>query len=106
MTHVPVVAGKCPACGTQFLSLLKGKLWCCYRSCPRPNAAHEVLADAGTWHVVRVGETSWNARHPLIERLDDELLSCGIGDFLEQERPEPGTYVVEKVSGQWTLTKV
>jgi hypothetical protein len=91
-----LVAGFCPmGCG-ETLILGEGRaVVCCARGCPRPFAVAEILADPETHHLVTIEEDGWSAKHPLRERLDDALLSCGISDaFLRGVRSVPGRYRV------------
>mgnify|MGYP001569443309 FL=1 len=73
------VVGYCPACGSQTLFLGDGGHVTCSRlDCPRPTAADELLADDETHHVVQLGPKTFTVRHPLHERLDDALMTCGV----------------------------
>jgi hypothetical protein len=79
------ISGNCPACGHGSLVIHPAPLnavpvWvrCCWPDCPRPTAAHEILSDRETEHIVDLGEEAFTLRHPLRERLDDTLLDCDI----------------------------
>lgn len=108
------VAGRCPACGVQSLVLEDGGLVVCGSpaGCPDSMAATKILADAETAHVVSVGEDGgWTARHPLIERVDDALLSCALGPYLKDEASgvRPGKYRVRRCSDPdkpWTWERL
>jgi hypothetical protein len=91
-----LVAGFClMGCG-ETLILGEGRaVVCCARGCPRPFAVAEILADPEVQHVVEVTADGWSAKHPLRERLDDMLLSCGVSDaVLAWTAPGPGRYRV------------
>lgn len=97
------VAGFCPmGCGGTLAVGEGGALFCEAGRCPRPSAAAEILADPEAHHVVAVTGDGWLGKHPLRERLDDELLSCDLADaMIEGVFPPPGLYRVEKVPGGW-----
>ncbi|HEX8321659.1 DUF6085 family protein [Longimicrobium sp.] len=66
----------CPACGEESLSVSSQyRIQCDAEECPRRSAAHEILADHEREHLVtfRAGG-SYSLRHPLIERLNDEMV--------------------------------
>lgn len=95
------VPGYCPGCGTQALQLRGGKLLCEHRDCPTPDAAAKILSDPEIEHIVVVEDASWNMKHPLRERINDELLDCavarmlrGMFEFGPVPVPDPGTYRV------------
>src|SRR5688500_2844512 len=70
----------CPVCGRPDTLYLNGKgmIDCIFLRCPRPAAAHEILSDRETEHVVDLGEEGFTLRHPVRERLDDALLDCDV----------------------------
>jgi hypothetical protein len=73
------VAGFCPACGGRSLCLGAGGYVTCSRvDCPRPCAAADLLDDPETEHIVQLDPDVFTVRHPLRERLDDALMSCGL----------------------------
>lgn len=102
------VRGNCPVCGkaqliTQELSTPDGVvayIWCANNFCARQNAVNEILSDPETEHIVTLEDDSWNMKHPLRERLDDELLHCAVAEALRNiyeydvPIPENGTYRV------------
>jgi hypothetical protein len=101
MTSRLKIKGFCPACGEG--SLVPGgtgtnrDLHCTSKHCPRPSAAHEILADSEIHHLVDIGHTAFSLRHPLWERLDNRLLDCPVYRSLSLgTRPplEPGKYRV------------
>jgi hypothetical protein len=77
------VHGRCPACAQETLSLgSDNRLRCLSDGCPRPDAAHLILGDGETEHVVIFGESGWTLYHPLRERLDDGLATCRLHRYL------------------------
>jgi Family of unknown function (DUF6085) len=95
------VLGYCPACGQDKLFVPKngGAVLCHHMECPEPTAAHDILADRETQHVVTFTEKGWTLRHPLIERIEDRLMACSVHEMISElkNRPEPGTYRVKDV---------
>jgi len=77
-------------CGEGLILAEGGVIWCADLLCPRPSAAAEILADAGTGHLVVLGEDTLTIRHPLCERLDDALVTCLLHGYLADGgwRPE------------------
>lgn len=82
MTHGFMRGVFCPACGDDNLRRKQdGRLVCTHPRCPDIDAAHKVLSDSEIHHIVRFDEDGYyNAKHPLRERIGDELLTCAIGD--------------------------
>lgn len=77
------INGHCPmGCGETLFVGKDGYLTCSKLKCPRPTAADELLADRETEHVVEFGETGFTVRHPLRERLDDELMRCQLHEHI------------------------
>lgn len=77
---------------------------CCARGCPRPFAASELLADPETEHVVDYQAGGlWTMKHPLRERLDDQLMRCQLVQYLGSTYPGPGAgrYRVRDSDGTW-----
>jgi hypothetical protein len=56
-------------------------LQCSSHTCPRPDAASELLADSETEHLVTFGATDFTIRHPLRERLGEDLNNCALHLF-------------------------
>lgn len=52
--------------------------------CPLPYALDEILNDSETEHVVVLYPGSFSMMHPLRERIDKELLTCGIGEHVAE----------------------
>ena len=92
------VAGYCPmGCG-QTLYLDDGRIYCRSPQCPRGDAVSDLLADAETNHIVWLRDEDFTIRHPLRERLGDELLNCQLHADLAQWGPplNPGKYRVPR----------
>lgn len=77
--------GYCPACGDETLRVVRGEIVCESPGCPDPGMTHSILQDSEVEHIVFVGPEGWTLRHPLRERLNDELLTCGWNDYLATE---------------------
>ena len=90
------VQGYCPmGCGRTLFLADGGNVTCSHAHCPRPDAAAAVLADQETEHIVDFGETTFTIRHPLRERLDDDLMDCELHkDIAAMDGPpvQPGRY--------------
>jgi hypothetical protein len=65
-------------CGTTLFLGSGGYVTCSRASCPRPDATASILEDGEYEHLVEIGETGFTVRHPLRERLDDQLLRCDL----------------------------
>jgi hypothetical protein len=70
----------CPACGQHHLVADDlGNVICMNEACDRPTAVHDLLEDPELGHIVAVDrEGSFTVRHPLNERLQDDLFSCDL----------------------------
>lgn len=81
---VRAVNGHCPmGCGPTLGLSGSGDVVCCNKECSRTSAVHELLADTETEHIVHINDQSgWTIRHPLRERLDDELMRCALHDLI------------------------
>lgn len=101
MSNGPLsVRGVCPSCGrAETLFLDDGAVTCSSLACERPDAAHEVLADGETAHIIKIRVTDFIVRHPLIERVDGALMLCTVhGDLAALRKPPVpmGTYRVRR----------
>jgi hypothetical protein len=107
MAPIRDVEGHCPmGCGPHLHLMPNGFIVCLAPDCPDKAAVHKILGDPETGHIVQLDEASWSAKHPLRERLDDELLSCGIERAVEvmQEVGLQGRYRVTyagPLPGDW-----
>lgn len=78
------VAGYCPmGCGETLYLSMGGTVECSSSSCEHPYAVTKLLGDPETEHLVTFQYFGYNAKHPMRERLGDQLLTCGIGDAVE-----------------------
>jgi hypothetical protein len=93
------VAGFCPmGCGSTLILGEGGMVGCSSPGCPRPSAVTEILSDPETAHVVAVHGDGWTAKHPLRERLGDDLLLCDLAAAMLEGVPSPpGRYRVRRV---------
>lgn len=96
----------CPACGYKAVEVNEdgltriATLRCRAPKCTRPDAAQRILTEHGTPnHAVEVGRTTFSIVHPLIERLDHQLLTdCPLEQWmnaLSGPPVTPGRYVVK-----------
>ena len=102
------VIGYCPmGCG-YILEFGAGRITCTLIGCPCPDAVSAILADRETDHVVELGETEWTIRHPLRERLDDQLITCDLHSQLVAAAgppQRPGRYRVRALpDNRWSWT--
>lgn len=75
------IQGYCPACGNKSLHTYShdGFVICMHPDCPDQDAAGKILSDPEIHHIVRFDEDGYfNAKHPLRERIDGDLLDCTI----------------------------
>jgi len=104
-----ITNSRCPACGHEDLEIAidpstaaAGEQWgeirCRNPKCPRPDAVAEILRDVETNHIVVIGEENFSLKHPLIERLEDELFECPVHRWLNAQHSQdslgvdPGRY--------------
>ncbi|MGW6790010.1 DUF6085 family protein [Streptomyces chartreusis] len=113
MTPTGWVQGHCPACGHQSLFVAdEGHLTCSWVECPQPDAAHTILSDAETEHIVKLDTDGWTVRHPLRERIGDALMTCSLSRYLsEVDQPEElGTFRARREDdaewGVWSWERV
>lgn len=104
------IDGYCPmGCG-QTLFVASGHIHCSLSDCPRPAAVAEILADRETEHTVMFSRTAFTVRHPLRERLDDQLMECQLHEHiaaLDGPPVEPGRYrVFAEDMGEWSYEPV
>lgn len=83
---------------------------CLGSDCPRPLAAQEILSDGETGHVVTFRGEGFTIRHPLRERLGDDLTNCLFHRFCESLPGPPdgrnGSYRVHPDKGGWTFEEI
>lgn len=107
----PVVRGRCPACGWVGLFIGDGgHITCSQVDCPNPSAADDILSDGETEHLVTFTDEGWTIRHPLRERIDDQLTKCALNDVcrdLSGPPPQLGTYrAVPGDDGGYSWTRI
>lgn len=105
------VQGHCPSCSrtTLMVDPKGGDVFCSYDRCERPDAASVLLYDGQeTGHVVTVTPDGWTAKHPLIERVDDALLRCKVGDYIQEHRAwiDPGVYRITRLDDRWFRERI
>lgn len=88
------VRGFCPmGCGETLGLANDGDVMCCSAGCPEPSAVSRILADPETEHVVRLDTDGYQVKHPLKERLNNELLTCTVHECVQNANvPGAGTY--------------
>lgn len=109
MSELPLVRGTCPSCGATSGALFvddEENIICSSVGCPNPMAVTELLEDREIEHVVLVSAGGWTIRHPLRERIGDELLRCDLGSWLHEHHTRrngppvrPGRYRVTPLTG-------
>jgi len=104
------IDGFCPmGCGETLFVGDGGCITCSYISCPEPSAVHVILTDAETEHLVTFERNDFTIKHPLRERVGDELLECALHAHLAKlNRPPvpPGTYRAERLGSAWIYQPV
>lgn len=100
------VKGYCPmGCGPTLFLGSGGYVTCSWWRCPDPGAVSDLLDDRESEHVVVIGESTFTVRHPLRERLNDDLAECDLHDWLASLPGPPrlpGRYRASKQGGdQW-----
>lgn len=110
MIATVAVDGYCPmGCGHTLVVTLDGKLECCSPTCPESGAVHELLQDREPEHVVWFAERMFTIRHPLRERLRDQLLRCELhGHIAGLPGPPvpPGRYRAVEDGASWTWERL
>lgn len=95
-----MIVGNCPmGCGRTLFLGEGGHVTCSWVECPNPGAVDTILSTTETEHIVVVTDTGFNVKHPLRERVDDDLFHCTLwSDLAGLSGPpaKPGTYRVTK----------
>ena len=98
LSWIPVF-GYCPSCGQSKLMVPEGggAVLCHHFGCEEPTAAHDILGDSETSHMVTIRPKDFTLRHPLIERIDNRLMDCTVNQMLVDldTPPPPGEYRVK-----------
>lgn len=108
------IEGNCPmGCGPTLQaeeSRAEGTVICMAMDCPEPLAAHRILADSESEHIVRFDGGGFTIRHPLRERLGDELMDCGLYLYcISLPGPpggRPGTFRISESDGHWRMERL
>jgi hypothetical protein len=92
------IKGYCPmGCGETLFRSDTGYITCSYEDCIDPSAVSKILKDIEVQHIVNLEETAFSIKHPLCERVEDDLFRCDIFRLIGQlDSPpgEPGKYRV------------
>lgn len=84
------VAGYCPmGCGQTLQLDGGGTVLCADGDCPNPLAVDTILGDPEREHIVELGDSVFTVQHPLRERVSDELLLCGLHQWLSDQAGPP-----------------
>jgi Family of unknown function (DUF6085) len=97
-------------CGETLFLGAGDYITCAELTCPRPDAVADILDDGEPQHIVQiVDETGFTVRHPLRERLDDDLMRCDLHAWIAAQAVPPalpGRYRVmwagDPPPGVWT----
>jgi hypothetical protein len=104
------IVGYCPmGCGRTLFVGASGHITCSLIACPRPTAVDELLGDREAEHTVKFGKSTFTVRHPLRERLDDELMTCDLHEYiagLSGPPVTPGRYRACRHGDRWTWETV
>lgn len=74
-----MIAGYCPmGCGETLFAGEGGHVTCSRIECPDPCAVDTILSDRETDHIATLEEDTFSLKHPLRERVNDELLDCAL----------------------------
>jgi hypothetical protein len=85
-------------CGETLFLGDGGYVICSYLHCPEPDAVSTLLGDREWRHVVTFTDDGFTVRHPLRERLRDELETCDLHEYcagLPGPPVKPGRYFAE-----------
>ena len=110
------IDGYCPVgCGRTLRAeenRAVNRVICWAPACPDPTAAQKILQDPETEHIVRFSFHSdgFSIRHPLRERLNDELLYCKLTDFCSKLSQPPngvsGSYRALLQEDAWVFQRI
>lgn len=79
----PPVQGVCPmGCGETLFLGHHGHVTCGFLDCPRPSAINEIITNPETHHVVAITDGGFTIKHPLAERIEDDLFRCKLHQAL------------------------
>lgn len=90
------VDGYCPmGCGRTLFLGEGGCITCSFVSCPDRLAVDTILGERESEHLVEFRADTFVIRHPLRERVDDQLMQCALHTHVEGLSGPPvalGTY--------------
>lgn len=105
----PRVVGYCPmGCGQTLFLGEGGHVTCSHLDCSNPEAVDIILNESLVHHEVTLGDATWNVIHPLRERIDDQVLDCSLGEYLESlsgPPRQPGRYLVWLTDAGWEFMR-
>jgi len=77
------VQGYCPmGCGQTLFLGDGGYVTCSFSECPERSAVSDILDDRETEHIVELGDSSFSVQHPLRERLNGDLFTCALHQWI------------------------
>lgn len=98
------IPGYCPmGCGQTLFRASGGYVTCSYIGCANPSAVSDILEDRETEHLVDITDAGFIVRHPLRERMGDDIMTCRLTDYMHAQDgppPKPGRYRVYQ-TGQY-----
>jgi hypothetical protein len=101
------VSGYCPmGCGATLFLGSGGYVTCSWINCPNPAAVSDLLEDRETEHIATLDGSSFTVKHPLRERIADEILTCALPEYLTSLDGPPrasGTYRVRQMGDAWSF---
>lgn len=104
------VQGYCPmGCGETLEVNKRGAVSCGGGDCMDPHAVQEILNQSEHRHILNIDTAGWTLKHPLAERVQDELFECPIGarmHVVALDRVEHGRYAVSLDDDQWKWEKL
>jgi len=105
------VQGFCPmGCGKTLFLGDGGYVTCSWIECPEPDAVSTILDEDESEHLVHLEARTFTIRHPLRERLRDDLLTCEVHTTLASGDGPPravGDYRMRRLQdGRWTWSGV
>lgn len=105
------INGCCPmGCGRTLVAYADGNIWCSRSECSRPDAVAQILDDGESEHIVTFGDVTFTVRHPLRERLDNDLMECELHEYIAGLDGPPvdelGTYRAMPDGDTWFWERV
>jgi hypothetical protein len=98
MTPSRHVRGHCPmGCGETLFLALAGYVICSCTTCHNPSAVSLILHESEIFHIVKIEESGFSIKHPIRERIGEDLFKCQLHEYLSglDELPVvPGRYQV------------